>query len=347
MEWISGWLGGGRLSSSENVVPLVFHSKDGGETWGDNLWKNIPQNTDVYQLYTVQSVSSNIAYVAGQGNFGDTEDVKIWNTIDGGTTWKIGISTTITPIPRFGRQFTSLLYISNTNVWVVGSNFTNALSDGLVGGPIIAKSVQGPALNVWEVATSPSSSSGFYNQIISAGENTLFVVGSEQLLAAATPPSSINTPRIWKSINKGASWTQTLPFPNPFPGSKGSFGSSVLSIVAKNPNELWANIVNIASDSTGSYTNIVRTLDGGVTWFLEFSQLESTNTGEAGVSAGTTGLALAQTSSCELVSTVIWSVTACLDFSGFTIASCNSLALLQRKYTTLRPGLVAPLCKFR
>ncbi len=215
----------------------VIRTIDGGKTW--SVIK-VPDGEKL-DFRDIEAFDANTAYVL---SIGEGENSRIYKTIDGGKTWKLQFKNTN------GKAFFDALAF-----WDKDNGM--AMSDPVDGNYVLIETNDGG--ENWKIAdtdkmdnakTGEAAFAASGTCLLTQGKNNIFLV------------SGGNDARVFRSNNRGASWTVSDT-----PITKGTAGSGIFSIAMYDSKKGVIVGGNYEKpDETGN--NLAFTTDGGKTWTL-------------------------------------------------------------------------------
>lgn len=214
----------------------VLRTVDGGKNW--QVLK-VP-DAEKLDFRDIEAFDAETAYIL---SIGEGENSRIYKTTDGGKSWKLQFKNTN---PK--AFFDALAFWDKNNGM--------AMSDPVDGKYLLIKTTDGETWNVSDTVQMPNAKDGEAafaasgTCLLSNGKNNLFLI------------SGGNDARVFRSENRGASWTVSdTPF------VKGTAGSGIFSIAMRdNKNGV---IVGGNYEKPNEMTdNLAFTTDGGKSWNL-------------------------------------------------------------------------------
>lgn len=238
---------------------LVWRTADGGRTWTPG--QPLDFGSTPLEFYTpsdLGTLDGQFGWVMVHVGAGMNHDyIAIFSTKDGGQTWQRVLD------PQTGAQLmschkTGLLFISNSNGWLVGD------CPGLMPGLFLYRTQDGG--HTWTSVSLPAPDgqpANFFEQTNYGCGIRELAFGSPRtlLLPVTCTHYQDNTGLAWlySSTDNGQSWTANA-LPLPF---------DTFEFI--NPNEGW--LLGSKENPPGSNNQIQRTADGGHTW-LAVSQVQ-------------------------------------------------------------------------
>jgi len=252
-------------TASPGVLAEVLFTADGGVTWGDSWITSLAVGEDPTDAVGVGDYLVVVSNDSNSLHYANWEDV-----LNGAETWsEVTTGFVVTGEPN------AIASAGAADTWIVGDGGYVYYSESIVDGVEVLDAGAATTEDLNDVDAYDAE-----NVVAVGNANTVLYSTDGETFSAVTGPDTVNTPNLlsvlmldertwivgtadnaaWYTENSGTGWTQ-MRFPGDTTGGGGT--GEVRAIVAATRNVLY-----LAHKTSATAGRILRSLDGGHSWYV-------------------------------------------------------------------------------